>query len=111
MDARLGRLSLTLKVNLETHNNTNKGRLTAAKESIMVESELKAAIAEYEDSGCTNMSKSLGIKEMPSGYALMLNSDNTHYFWITDSLESSISWNKWAVYRSAMADSNRLKVG
>jgi len=74
-------------------------------------SELKQAIIEYEGSGCTNMSKSLGIQNMPDGYALMLNSDGTHYFWITDSFESGIDWDKWAVYRGAMANSNSSKVG
>lgn len=71
--------------------------------------ELKLAIAEYEDSGCSDMSKSLGFQRMPKGYVLMLNSDRTHYFWITDSMESSINWDKWAVYSGAMAHSNKLK--
>ena len=65
-------------------------------------SELKEAINEYEKSGCVDVGKSLGIKEMPLGYALILNSDRTHFFWITDSLESQISWDKWAAYRGAV---------
>ena len=68
-------------------------------------SELKAAITEYESSGCIDMSKSLGIQKMPVGYALMLNSDGTHYFWITDSAESVISWDKWSAYRGAVSHS------
>lgn len=65
-------------------------------------SELKIAITEYEKSGCIDMSQSLGIQKMPGGYALILNSDRTHYFWITGSLESVISWDKWAAYRGAV---------
>jgi hypothetical protein len=68
-------------------------------------SELKAAISEYERSGCVCVNKSLGFKKMPKGYALMLNSDRTHHFWITDSMESSINWDKWATYRGALAHS------
>ena len=71
-------------------------------------SELKGAIIEYNNSGCIDMSKSLGIQKMPDGYALMLNSDKTHYFWITDNMESSINWDKWAVYRGAVANSSNL---
>lgn len=52
--------------------------------------------------GSTDMSASLGIKKMPEGYALMLNPDKTHYYWLRKcGLESCIHWDKWAVYRGA----------
>ena len=70
-------------------------------------SELKQAIKEYESLGCTDMSKSLGIQKMPNDYALILNSDRSHFFWITDSLESVISWDKWAAYRGAVSNSTQ----
>lgn len=56
--------------------------------------------------GSINMSSSLGIQKMPDGYALMLNTDRTHFYWINDKgQESAIHWDKWAVYRGAKADS------
>ena len=72
--------------------------------------ELEGAIKGYEESGCADVSKSLGIQKMPIGYALILNSDRTHYFWITANLESCISWDKWAAYRGAVDDSKLVKV-
>lgn len=59
------------------------------------------AIREYVSAGCSDMSNSLGIQQMPDGYALMLNPDKTHYFWITKNSESCIHCDKWAVYRGA----------
>lgn len=70
-------------------------------------SELIKAIAGYERNGCIDKSKALGIQSMPDGYALILNSDRTHYFWITVSLESCISWDKWATYRGAISHCNK----
>ncbi|QAY17991.1 hypothetical protein [Pseudoalteromonas phage C7] len=51
-------------------------------------------------------SNSLGFASMPEGYALMLNADRSHYYWIRyDGVESVISWDKWSVYRGAVSDS------
>ena len=48
---------------------------------------------------------SLGICNMPDGYALMINPDRTHYYWLrSDGAESFICWDKWAVYRGAKAN-------
>ena len=57
----------------------------------------------YLDCGCIDASGSLGIQKMPDGYALMLNSDGSHYFWmnIETGSESSEHWDKWAVYHGA----------
>ena len=53
---------------------------------------------------------SLGFKKMPEGYDLMLNDDQTHYYWSKDdSIESDIHWNKWAVWRGAVAHSKLAK--
>lgn len=59
-------------------------------------------VAEYVKSGCYNVSGSLGIQKMPAGYALMLNSDQTHFFWLRfDGIVSVIDWDKWSCYRGA----------
>jgi hypothetical protein len=48
---------------------------------------------------------SLGFVKMPPGYALMLNGDESHFYWLRhDGLESVIHWNRWAVYRGAQSD-------
>jgi predicted DNA-binding WGR domain protein len=53
-----------------------------------------------------DVSNSLGIRQMPTGYALMINNDMTHFYWLkTDGTESCISWDKWAVYRGAVKHS------
>jgi hypothetical protein len=48
--------------------------------------------------------RGLGIIAMPTGYALMLNADHSHYYWVNHlGQESEIHWNKWAIYRGAKA--------
>ena len=63
-------------------------------------------IADHVDGcGSEDRSKSLGIQTMPEGYALMLNPDRTHYYWLRhDGVESVINWDKWSVYRGAIAN-------
>lgn len=69
---------------------------------------LKQLIKDEIDIGCFDMSDSLGIKKMPEGYALMLNPDRTHFYWVRyDGVDSTIHWNKWAVYLGAVEDKNR----
>ncbi|MDA3834355.1 MAG: hypothetical protein PF495_13300, partial [Spirochaetales bacterium] len=54
---------------------------------------LAEAVKEHTDGGCYDASKSLGIQTMPPGYALMLNADHTHFYWLRfDGMESVISW-------------------
>ena len=58
--------------------------------------------------GCVDKSNSLGIRQMPAGYALMLNADYSHYYWLRhDGEESVIHWDKWAVYKWAKHDSEK----
>ena len=53
--------------------------------------------------GCREMS--LGIVKMPPGYALMLNGDESHFYWLRyDGVESVRHWNRWAVYRGAQSN-------
>lgn len=69
---------------------------------------LAAHVSFYEDHGCTRCDRWLGIQRMPEGYALMLNGDETHFFWLRhDGAESSIDWNKWRVRRAAIAHANQ----
>lgn len=62
--------------------------------------------------GCTDMSHSLGIQTMPEGYALILDADGMYFSWMEKATgrESSITWDKWAVYRGAKADAARAAI-
>lgn len=65
-------------------------------------------IDDHVESGSYHASDSLGIQSMPDGYALMLNHDRTHYYWLRwDGTESAIHWSKWACYRGAKADAEK----
>jgi hypothetical protein len=58
----------------------------------------------------TMTERSLGIVKMPPGYKLMIDSDEVYYYWLRDDgAESCIHWNKWAVYRGAVADAQAVK--
>lgn len=60
----------------------------------------------YIDDDCTDYSDRLGIVKIPEGYALLLNRDRTHFFYIkAGGVESCIHWSKWAVYRWIKEDS------
>lgn len=60
----------------------------------------------YLDQGCIDYSARLGIVSIPDGYALLLNSDHSHFFYIKpEGYESCIHWDKWAVYRWIKNDS------
>lgn len=66
---------------------------------------LSQQVIDHVDGGSVDMSNGLGIKRMPVGYALMLNADYSHYYWLRyDGKESAISWDRWAVYRWAKQD-------
>ena len=68
-----------------------------------INGKLRSIVLEYESMGCEE--KRLGICDMPKGYALMLNEDESHYFWLCyDGRKSVIFWDKWRVYRAAKAD-------
>jgi hypothetical protein len=42
---------------------------------------------------------------MPEGYALMLNPDRSHFYWLRrDGAESAQHWNMWAIYQWAKQD-------
>jgi hypothetical protein len=70
---------------------------------------LEEAVADDVSIGCCDASKSLGIVQMPEGFALMLNPDRTHYYYLSATQESCIHWNKWAIYRWAKAEYLRIK--
>lgn len=62
-------------------------------------------IKEHEKDGCQRACRSLGFAKMPAGYALMLNTDISHFYWLRhDGVESVISWNKWQVRKWAKQD-------
>ena len=67
--------------------------------------DLHVHIEDHVNCGATNMNHALGARSMPEGYALMLNADQSHYYWLRhDGTESCISWDRWAAYRGAKAD-------
>jgi hypothetical protein len=46
-----------------------------------------------------------GRARIPEGYAILLNADRSHYFWIrADGAEGPIHWDKWAAVRMAKAN-------
>lgn len=52
--------------------------------------------------GDTDVSKSLGIQKMPEGYALMMNRDESHFYWLRyDSVQSDVHWDRWAIFSAA----------
>ena len=66
---------------------------------------LSAAVDQDERLGCRRVDRTLGIQSMPDGYALMLNPDCSHFYWLRhDGAESAQHWSKWAVYRWAKND-------
>jgi hypothetical protein len=63
---------------------------------------LTKEVSNHVEQGCRDASRTLGFCHMPHGYALMLNSDADHYYWLKhDGSEGEINWDRWAVYRSA----------
>jgi hypothetical protein len=67
---------------------------------------LATHIADHVSMGSEDRSRSLGIRKMPEGYALMLNPDQSHFYWLrSDGAQSEVSWSMWAVRRGAMKNS------
>ena len=67
--------------------------------------EIDELVEDYVSGGCTDYSDRLGFCDVPMGYALLLNRDESHFFYIKeDGKESSIHWDKWAVYNWIKAD-------
>jgi len=65
---------------------------------------IQEVIADYENLGCRLAN--MGRAKIPSGYAIMLNPDESHFFWISDDyIEGPIHWNKWEVLRMVRARS------
>jgi hypothetical protein len=53
-----------------------------------------------------------GRAKVPEGYAILLNADRSHYFWIRhDGAEGPIHWDKWAVLRMAKANAEKSGLG
>ena len=67
---------------------------------------------EIQDSSPESFPVSLGIQRMPNGYELMWSSITEYFYWLRwDGIESNINCNKWAVYKSAKADSVKFRLG
>jgi hypothetical protein len=66
---------------------------------------LQNHVTYYENCDCRRCDKSLGIRSMPEGYALMLDGDGLYFFWLDQKGRTSVThWNKWAVYKGAKID-------
>ena len=73
-----------------------------------LENKLAEHIAAHEADGCWQ--SRLGAVAMPTGYALMVNSDGSHYYGLKhDGTETDIDCNKWAIYRWAKRDAAEAK--
>jgi hypothetical protein len=58
-------------------------------------------IADHQALGARQVG--LGIQQMPNGYAIMLNADESHYYWLRhDGATSEVHWNKWRIYHGAV---------
>lgn len=51
--------------------------------------------------GAVDCSKSLGIRQMPDGYALMWDGESMYYWLRYDGKYGWKSWDKWYCWRSA----------
>jgi len=72
---------------------------------------LASHVAEHEVLGASRCDKSLGIRSMPEGYALMLNRDESHFYWLKfDGSEGVEAWDKWYVYHSATMNSESCEI-
>jgi hypothetical protein len=72
------------------------------------DSALRQHVHDAVSLGCREVA--LGMVQMPPGYALLINPDDTHYFYLRwDGEESAIHWNKWAVYRWAREETKLRK--
>lgn len=70
---------------------------------------LEIQVKEFEHLGCSRQDRVLGFGKMPEGYALMLDSDDMYFFWVSSRGEQGpIDWNKWRVRRGAIAREKRL---
>lgn len=70
---------------------------------------LSVLVADYEAHGAERRDSAMGIQHMPTGYALMLNADRTHYFWLRhDGVEGPIGWDKWRVRRNAFSNAAHI---
>jgi len=60
------------------------------------------AVKDYESLGCSVAAT--GKAKIPDDYAIMLNADESHFFWLHKSdATGPVDWNKWRVLRSAKA--------
>lgn len=70
--------------------------MTTESESLLLQ------VKEHEKDGCQRACRSLGFVKMPEGYALMLNTDISHFYWLRhDGVEGVIFWNKWRARKAA----------
>jgi|21_taG_2_1085346.scaffolds.fasta_scaffold68657_4 IS30 family transposase len=77
----------------------------------MISENQRAALGEHiaDHMNLGSIQISLGAIQMPDGYALMLNSDETYYYWLRwDGVEGLEHWHHWAVYRNAKANREKL---
>ena len=75
-----------------------------------MKSDLEYHVKDHESCGAYREDGCLGFRKMPEGYALMLNPDRTHFYWLRyDGVESVICWDKWGAYRGAIKDSKTKK--
>lgn len=76
-----------------------------------IEDRLFVHVNDHKLMGCVRCDNSLGFRKMPEGYALMLNRDESHYYWLKfDGSEGPEAWDKWYVYHSATMNSESCEI-
>lgn len=78
--------------------------------SLLIDGDTLAThVQDHIANGSSDFTDRLGVAKMPKGYALLLDHDETFFYWLRDDgKQSDVHWNKWAVYRGARE--NALKV-
>lgn len=67
-------------------------------------------VDEHVNEGASLANLGASTSAVPLGYAILMNADGTHFFWVCeDGRESVICWDRWAVLRSANNDAKKRK--
>lgn len=106
----LCRLSVCAQVT-EITNEITQQEPNAPIQQVATSNELLVRkVKSFQRFGCEDWTESLGIVPMPGRYALMLNSDRTHLFWLRrDGAERVEHCDKWAIYRGASFDPDKAQ--
>lgn len=73
-----------------------------------MEQALQRVMAQHVTSGNYDATNALGVNTMPHGYALMLNCQQTHYYWVKyNGIQSEDCYHKWDAHNTAITHSKQ----